>query len=82
MSTLAISLPDPLKAYVDSQVTQRGYADASDYMRELVESDRRRKLRDELEQELVQAARSGSEEMTDQDWEDIRREGVRQRGFA
>ena len=34
-----ISLPDSLKAFVDEQVTQRGYGTSSEYVRELIRKD-------------------------------------------
>jgi antitoxin ParD1/3/4 len=76
MSKLDIKLPDPLKAFVEKQVAQCGYEDANDYMRELIEADRRKKLREELEPQLLAAARGPSEEMTDDDWKAARQEGL------
>lgn len=46
MSTMNISLPDPLKTFVDEQVNQRGYGTSSEYMRELIRKDQdRQRLR-------------------------------------
>ena len=44
MSTMNISLPDSLKAFVDDQVSQRGYGTSSEFVRELIrkEQDRTR----------------------------------------
>jgi antitoxin ParD1/3/4 len=42
MSTMNISLPGPLKAFVDEQVTQRGYGTSSEYVRELIRRDQDR----------------------------------------
>jgi len=39
MSKMNISLPDSLKAFVDEQVTQRGYGTSSEYVRELIRKD-------------------------------------------
>ncbi len=39
MSTMNISLPDSLKAFVDEQVTRRGYGTISEYVRELIRRD-------------------------------------------
>ncbi|MFV0645537.1 MAG: type II toxin-antitoxin system ParD family antitoxin [Sphingomonadaceae bacterium] len=39
MSTMNISLPDALKAYIDQQVTVRGYGTSSEYVRELIRKD-------------------------------------------
>lgn len=42
MSTMNISLPDSLKAFVDEQVTTRGYGTSSEYVRELIRRDQDR----------------------------------------
>ncbi len=42
MSTMNISLPDSLKAFVDEQVSQRGYGTSSEYVRELIRHDQDR----------------------------------------
>ena len=42
MSTMNISLPDALKSFVDEQVTKRGYATSSEYIRELIRADQDR----------------------------------------
>ncbi len=39
MSTMNISLPDALKAFVDQQVNVRGYGTSSEYVRELIRKD-------------------------------------------
>lgn len=41
-----ISLPDALKAFVDEQVSQRGFRTSSEYVRELIRKDQdRQRLR-------------------------------------
>lgn len=46
MSTMNISLPEELKAFVDQQVGSRGYTSSSEYVRELIRRERdREKLR-------------------------------------
>lgn len=39
MSTMNISLPESLKAFVDEQVASRGYGTSSEYVRELIRKD-------------------------------------------
>ncbi len=49
MSTMNISLPQTLKAFVDVQVSQRGYGTSSEYVRELIRKDQDRlQLREKL----------------------------------
>ena len=42
MGTMNISLPDSLRAFVDEQVSQRGYGTSSEYVRELIRRDQDR----------------------------------------
>jgi antitoxin ParD1/3/4 len=42
MTTMNISLPENLKAFVDEQVSQRGYGTSSEYVRELIRRDQER----------------------------------------
>jgi len=46
MSTMNISLPESLKAFVDEQVASRGYGTSSEYLRDLIRADQdRQRLR-------------------------------------
>lgn len=42
MSTMNISLPEELKAYVDSRIKTEGFGSSSEYMRALIRRDRDR----------------------------------------
>lgn len=42
MTTMNISLPESLKAFVDQQVAGRGYGTSSEYIRELIRRDQDR----------------------------------------
>jgi len=55
MSTMNISLPEPLKSFVDSQVAGGGYGTSSEYIRELI---RRDQDRHQLRALLLQGASS------------------------
>lgn len=49
MTTMNISLPDSLKAFVDQRVATEGYGTSSEYVRELIRRDQDRvKLRNVL----------------------------------
>lgn len=62
MTTMNISLPDALKAFVDQQVATRRYGSTSEYVRELIRRDlERSQLRDLL------LAGAGSEPATEVD---------------
>lgn len=55
MSTMNISLPEALKAFVDEQVSGRGYGTSSEYVRELIRRDQDRQR---LRSLLLEGARS------------------------
>jgi antitoxin ParD1/3/4 len=42
MSTMNISLPETLKAFVDQQIDTRGFGTSSEYVRELIRKDQGR----------------------------------------
>jgi antitoxin ParD1/3/4 len=65
MATMNISLPDQMKVWVEAQVATGRYANASDYIRDLV---RRDQVRDEgisrLQAEIDMGRQSGFSEKT------------------
>jgi antitoxin ParD1/3/4 len=42
MSTMNISLPDDMKAFVDRQVAERGYGTSSEFLRDLIRKEQER----------------------------------------
>lgn len=56
MATMNISLPDKMKAWVESRTADGRYANASDYVRDLIRKDQER---DDLIGELQAAVRAG-----------------------
>jgi antitoxin ParD1/3/4 len=79
MQTMNISLPDQLKEFVDDQVGSGRYSSVSEYVRDLIRDDEKRKAQEKLEAMLMEGIQSGKPtEMTRQDWADIRREAVKQ----
>lgn len=79
MTSINISLPDSMRAYVEQQVASGGYSSASEYFRELVRQDQKRKADEHLEAMLLEGLSSGTATaMTTQDWEDVR-QAVRER---
>lgn len=57
MTTMNISLPDTLKAYVDEQVGTRGFGTSSEYVRELIRKDQDvQRLRNMLLEGVASAA--------------------------
>jgi antitoxin ParD1/3/4 len=75
MQTMNISLPDPMKQYVDEQVTVGEYSSASEYMRKLVRADQKRNAREQLEQTLLASLSEGeAQEATPEFWSALRAE--------
>jgi antitoxin ParD1/3/4 len=56
MTSLNISLPEVLKAYVEGQVSSGDWGTPSEYIRELIRQDKDRRLAN-LEHELLAAAK-------------------------
>ena len=77
-TSMNISLPAPLKSWVEQQVEQRGYSTASEFVRDVLRREQERALRAAVDERLTQAIASGeSTPLTRQDWERIRAEGTK-----
>jgi antitoxin ParD1/3/4 len=63
MTSLNISLPEPLKAFVEAKVATGDYGTPSEYVRELIRHDKKERLR-MLEAELLYAVDSDDFELT------------------
>ena len=74
MSTMNISLPDALKAFVDEQVSQRGYGTSSEYIRELIRKDQDRQR---LRSLLMEGGASPAAAPADRGYFDALRDRVR-----
>jgi len=73
MQTMNISLPDPMKEYVEERVSAGAYSSASEYVRELVRADQKRHATEELEQILLHAMNPGDPfEVTPKMIEDVK----------
>lgn len=68
-----------MKAYIEEQVDKGGYSTVSEYFRELIRQDQKRKATERLETMLLEGLDSGSATpVTEKDWQDIR-QSVRDR---
>jgi antitoxin ParD1/3/4 len=81
MATMTVSLPDPMKEWIERQVATGDYASASDYVRDLVRQDHARREReerrltlDELRALIAESVASGPSDKT---ISDIKEEGRR-----
>lgn len=57
MATMNISLPDTLKSFIDTRVSNDGYGNVSEYVRELVRQDQKRKEQEESERVYLERLR-------------------------
>ncbi len=76
MQSMNISLPDPLKQFVDGQIAQGRYSSVSEYMRELIRADEKRGAEEQLEAKLLEGLSSAESELTPEDWCAIRKEAL------
>ena len=60
MPTMTISLPEPMREFIESEVSSGSYGSASELFRELVRERQKRKLRERLETLLLEGLESGS----------------------
>lgn len=72
MATMNISLPETLKAFVDTKVSGHGYSTSSEYIRELIRRDRDR-------EQFRQLVREGAESPLDGEADDAYFESLRAR---
>ena len=63
MATMTISLPEPMKEWIEARIKEGEYASTSDYVRDLVRRDRDRRSRPELTMDdlrrIVDESRAG-----------------------
>jgi antitoxin ParD1/3/4 len=81
MDSMNISLPEPLRHFVERQVASGRYSSVSEYIRELIREDERRKPDEALDASLLDDLRRDANELTADDWAAVRRE-VRARAAA
>ena len=76
MQSMNISLPDPLKQFVDGQISQGRYSSASEYVRELIRADEKRKAEEQLEAKLLEGLSSPESALTPAAWSAVRQEAL------
>lgn len=75
MPTVTISLPESLKAFIDRQLSSKGYGNVSEYFRSLLRAAQKEEEDARLESLLLEglASRDGIP-MTREFWKDLRSE--------
>ncbi len=77
MPTVAISLPDSLKEFVDAQVANRGFENVSDYLNSLVREAQDKADEVRLNSLLLEGLASGDDiELSEEFWNDLKREAL------
>ncbi len=78
MTQVQVSLPEPLKQFIDGLVAEGIFNDSSEYVRTLIDRDRQAREKSRVEVLLIEGLDSGpSTPITPEDWEEIEREGQR-----
>ena len=77
MTTLNFSLPEDLKKWIETQVASGGYGNTSEYLRELIRMDQKRRAEERLEALLLEGLASKvSTEITPAFWHRKKKELV------
>jgi antitoxin ParD1/3/4 len=79
MTSFNISMPKTLKQYIEEQVAGGTYSTPSEYVRELIREDRKRRAKEELESALLKGLNSGPAKEIDADYWTSRRKELRER---
>ena len=72
MTTLQVPLDDRRKAFVEQQMAAEGFASETDYFLALLDEAQKRKVWSVVEQLALEGLDSPKQEMTKQDWGNLR----------
>jgi antitoxin ParD1/3/4 len=76
MTSMNVSLPEELKEYVEAQ-TKTGYSTPSEYVRELIRDDQKRRAKEKLDALLLEGLHSGKPIPVDAKfWSDLKQEAL------
>ncbi len=59
METMNIALPESMKHFVQERVTEGGYSSVSEYVRDLIRADQKRKVEERIDALLLEGLDSG-----------------------
>ena len=76
MESMNISLPAPLKRFIDEQIAAGRYSSASEYGRDLIRGDEKRRAEERLEALLLEGLEGQESPLTREDWTAIRNEAL------
>ena len=73
MTSLNVSLPEPMREWIEAQITRGRYGNASEYLRDLIRRDQERQSQERLEDLLLEGTKSGpASYLTKRDWAELR----------
>ena len=73
MTSMNITLPEPMRQFIEEQITSGSYGTASEYMRALIREDQKRKADERLDALLLEGLDSGDPiEATPEFWRSLR----------
>jgi antitoxin ParD1/3/4 len=79
MTSFNISMPKALKQYIEEQVAGGTYSTPSEYVRELIREDQKRRVKERLESALLEGLNSGPAMEINADYWAGRRKALRER---
>lgn len=78
MAIVNISLPDPMKHYMEERVSEGQYSTTSEYVRDLIREDQKKRAEERVEALLLRGMESPASEWTKEDVDHIKN-AVRER---
>jgi antitoxin ParD1/3/4 len=83
METMNIALPESMKHFVQERVLAGGYSSASEYVRELIRADQKRRADEQIDALLLEGLGSGEPiPVTKEYWEEKKRKLAERLGKA
>jgi antitoxin ParD1/3/4 len=83
METMNVALPESMKHFVQERVNEGGYSSVSEYIRELIRGDQRRKVEERIDVLLLEGLDSGTPiPVTSEYWEEKKRKLTERLGKA
>jgi antitoxin ParD1/3/4 len=73
-TSINVSLPASMKSWVDAVVSHEGYGTTSEFIRELLRQEQKRRARSEVEDAVLLAMKDPAAPLDQAQWRHIRRE--------
>ena len=81
METMNIAIPAPMKLFVQERVSEGGYSSVSEYVRELIRADQKRRVDERIDRLLLEGINSGEPiTLTPEYWEEKKRKLTERHG--